>query len=35
MFFGHQKADNGPIFVKNYSGLAPTPMSVSARLEVD
>ena len=36
MFFGHQRADNGPIFVKNESGLALTPhISVSVRLEVD
>ena len=35
MFFRHQRADNGPIFVKNQSGLALIPMSVSARLEVD
>ena len=34
MFFDHQRADNGPIFVKNLSGLALTPMSVTAKLEV-
>ena len=28
-------ADKGPIFVKNESRLALTPMNVSARLEVD
>ena len=35
MFFGHQRADNGLIFMKNKSGLALTPMSVSDRLKVD
>ena len=35
MFFGHQRADNGQIFLKNESGLAPAPVSVKARLQVD
>ena len=35
MLFGHQRADNGPIYVKKLSVPALTPMSISARLEVD
>ena len=35
MLFGHQRVDNGPIFLKNYAGLALNPMIDNARLEVD
>ena len=35
MFFGHQRANNRSILVKNEAGLALTHMSASARLKVD